>query len=59
MCEDKKKAVIKTYPDGKQEIIVPQTLTPEQEQYQFPPRSRLLTKLARSTEERRLLQDHI
>ncbi|KAG1140658.1 hypothetical protein G6F36_015817 [Rhizopus arrhizus] len=41
-----KKAVIKKYPDGRQEIIIPQVLTPEQEQYEFPPRSTLLKKLA-------------
>ncbi|KAF7729164.1 hypothetical protein EC973_004932 [Apophysomyces ossiformis] len=32
--------------NGGQEIIVPQTLTHEQQSYQFPPRSRLLKKLA-------------
>ncbi|CAO3700650.1 hypothetical protein G6F70_001618 [Rhizopus microsporus] len=41
-----KKAVVKRYPDGRQEIIVPQTLTPEQQHYEFPPRSKLLKKLA-------------
>ncbi|RCH86776.1 hypothetical protein CU098_006890 [Rhizopus stolonifer] len=59
---DRKKAVIKRYPDGSQEIIVPQTLTPEQENYEFPPRSRFLKKLANSTAERRrisVLQDHL
>ncbi|RCH85849.1 hypothetical protein CU097_009724, partial [Rhizopus azygosporus] len=39
-------AVVKRYPDGRQEIIVPQTLTPEQQHYEFPPRSKLLKKLA-------------
>ncbi|KAI8644391.1 hypothetical protein BD408DRAFT_413367 [Parasitella parasitica] len=61
MWGDRKKAVIKRYPDGGQEIIVPQTLTPEQEHYEFPPRSRFLKKLATSTAERRrisVLQDH-
>ncbi|CAO3656313.1 unnamed protein product [Mucor hiemalis] len=53
MWGDRKKAVIKSYPDGSQEIIVPQTLTPEQEHYEFPPRSRFLKKLATSTAERR------
>lgn len=53
MWGDRKKAVIKSYPDGGQEIIVPQTLTPEQEHYEFPPRSRFLKKLATSTAERR------
>jgi hypothetical protein len=41
---------------------VPQTLTPEQEHYEFPPRSRFLKKLATSTAERRrlsVLQDHV
>ncbi|KAI9299938.1 hypothetical protein BJ944DRAFT_273694 [Cunninghamella echinulata] len=52
---DNRKAVIKRYPDGTQEILVPQTLTPEQEQYEFPPRSRLLKKLAKSTAERQRL----
>ncbi|CAO3594987.1 unnamed protein product [Absidia cylindrospora] len=52
---DNRKAVIKRYPDGAQEIMVPQTLTPEQEQYEFPPRSRLLKKLATSTAERHRL----
>ncbi|ORX45524.1 hypothetical protein DM01DRAFT_1378089 [Hesseltinella vesiculosa] len=52
---DKRKAIIKRYPDGKQEILVPQTLTSEQEQYEFPPRSRLLKKLASSTAERQRL----
>lgn len=56
-------AVIKNYPDGGQEIIVPQTLTAEQEHYEFPPRSRFLKKLATSTAERRrlsvLLQDQV
>ncbi|CAO3579133.1 unnamed protein product [Absidia cylindrospora] len=52
---DKRRAVIKRYPDGTQEILVPQTLTPEQEQYEFPPRSRLLKKLANSTAERQRL----
>ncbi|KAL0086019.1 hypothetical protein J3Q64DRAFT_1618064, partial [Phycomyces blakesleeanus] len=42
-------ALIKRYPDGSQEIIVPQTLTPDQERYQFPPRSRFLKKLANKT----------
>ncbi|KAI9254017.1 hypothetical protein BY458DRAFT_558931 [Sporodiniella umbellata] len=41
-----KKSVIKRYPDGRQEIVVPQVLTAEQEQYEFPPRSKLLKKLA-------------
>ncbi|KAG2218361.1 hypothetical protein INT45_012503 [Circinella minor] len=50
---DRKKAVIKRYPDGTQEILVPQNLTPEQEQYEFPPRSRLLKKLASANAERR------
>ncbi|KAI8140651.1 hypothetical protein BJV82DRAFT_213616 [Fennellomyces sp. T-0311] len=50
---DRKKAVIKRYPDGTQEILVPQNLTPEQEHYEFPPRSRLLKKLASATAERR------
>ncbi|KAK4518939.1 uncharacterized protein ATC70_009166 [Mucor velutinosus] len=62
MWGDRKKAVIKRYPDGGQEIIVPQTLTPEQEHYEFPPRSRFLKKLATSTAERRrlsVLQDHV
>ncbi|ORZ22440.1 hypothetical protein BCR42DRAFT_487995 [Absidia repens] len=52
---DNRRAVIKRYPDGAQEIMVPQTLTPEQEQYEFPPRSRLLKKLATSTAERHRL----
>ncbi|KAI8089669.1 uncharacterized protein BX664DRAFT_333601 [Halteromyces radiatus] len=52
---DNRKAVIKRYPDGSQEILVPQTLTSEQEQYEFPPRSRLLKKLANSTAERHRL----
>ncbi|KAI8063615.1 hypothetical protein BC940DRAFT_108559 [Gongronella butleri] len=52
---DKRKAVIKRYPDGSQEILVPQSLTNEQEQYEFPPRSRLLKKLASSTAERQRL----
>ncbi|KAI8337182.1 hypothetical protein BC941DRAFT_452787 [Chlamydoabsidia padenii] len=52
---DNRKAVIKRYPDGTQEIMVPQTLAPEQEQYEFPPRSRLLKKLANSTAERQRL----
>ncbi|SAM07502.1 hypothetical protein [Absidia glauca] len=56
MCwGDNRRAVIKRYPDGTQEILVPQTLTPEQEQYEFPPRSRLLKKLANSTAERQRL----
>lgn len=41
---------------------MPQTLTPEQEHYEFPPRSRFLKKLATSTAERRrisVLQDHV
>ncbi|KAG2196809.1 hypothetical protein INT47_002736 [Mucor saturninus] len=62
MWGDRKKAVIKNYPDGKQEIIVPQTLTAEQEHYEFPPRSRFLKKLATSTAERKrlsILQDQI
>ncbi|KAI8387345.1 hypothetical protein BD560DRAFT_382167 [Blakeslea trispora] len=62
MWGDQKKAVIKRYPDGSQEIIVPQTLTAEQENYEFPPRSRFLKKLATSTAERRrisVLQDHL
>ncbi|KAI9344157.1 hypothetical protein BD770DRAFT_300505, partial [Pilaira anomala] len=48
-------AVIKNYPDGGQEIIVPQTLTPEQEHYEFPPRSRFLKKLATSTAEHEII----
>ncbi|GAA5812570.1 hypothetical protein MFLAVUS_006027 [Mucor flavus] len=62
MWGDRKKAVIKNYPDGGQEIIVPQTLTAEQEHYEFPPRSRFLKKLATSTAERRrlsVLQDQV
>ncbi|KAG2233542.1 hypothetical protein INT48_007144 [Thamnidium elegans] len=62
MWGDRKKAIIKNYPDGGQEIIVPQTLTPEQEHYEFPPRSRFLKKLATSTAERRrlsVLQDQV
>ncbi|KAI8884591.1 hypothetical protein K501DRAFT_217234 [Backusella circina FSU 941] len=55
MWGDRKKAVIKRYPDGSQEIIVPQTLTAEQEQYEFPPRSRFLKKLATSAAEKRRL----
>lgn len=46
-------AAIQRFPDGTFEIHVPQTLTPEQEQYEFPPRSRLLKKLASATAERR------
>ncbi|CDH49945.1 predicted protein [Lichtheimia corymbifera JMRC:FSU:9682] len=56
MWGDRKKAVIKRFPDGTQEILVPQTLTPEQEHYEFPPRSRLLKKLASATAERRRMQ---
>ncbi|KAI8341515.1 hypothetical protein BC941DRAFT_208800 [Chlamydoabsidia padenii] len=52
---DNRKATIKRYPDGTQEILVPQTLTLEQEHYEFPPRSRLLKKLANSTAERKRL----
>ncbi|SAL96375.1 hypothetical protein [Absidia glauca] len=52
---DNRKATIKRYPDGTQEILVPQTLTHEQEHYEFPPRSRLLKKLANSTAERQRL----
>ncbi|KAF7725009.1 hypothetical protein EC973_000502 [Apophysomyces ossiformis] len=37
---------VKKYPDGGMEIIVPQNLTPEQERYEFPPRSQFLKKLA-------------
>ncbi|EIE84170.1 hypothetical protein RO3G_08880 [Rhizopus delemar RA 99-880] len=44
--QKEQRAVIKKYPDGRQEIIIPQVLTPEQEQYEFPPRSTLLKKLA-------------
>lgn len=46
-------AAIQRFPDGTVEIHVPQTLTPEQEQYEFPPRSRLLKKLASATAERK------
>ena len=46
-------ADIQRFPDGTVEIHVPQTLTPEQEQYEFPPRSRLLKKLASATAERK------
>ncbi|KAI9483087.1 MAG: hypothetical protein EXX96DRAFT_536450 [Benjaminiella poitrasii] len=55
MWEDRKKAAIKRYPDGRQEIIVPQILTLEQKHYQFPPRSKLLKRLANSIAERRRL----
>ncbi|KAI9009385.1 hypothetical protein CLU79DRAFT_723048 [Phycomyces nitens] len=48
---DRRKAVIKRFPDGGVEIIVPQNLTPEQEQYEFPPRSQFLKQL--STAEKR------
>lgn len=43
--------MIKRFPDGTFEIQVPQNLTPEQEHYEFPPRSRFLKQLA--TAERR------
>ncbi|KAL1928216.1 hypothetical protein VTP01DRAFT_3132 [Rhizomucor pusillus] len=52
MWGDRRKAVIKRFPDGTFEILVPQNLTPEQEHYEFPPRSRLLKKLASATAER-------
>ncbi|KAI7908027.1 uncharacterized protein BX663DRAFT_547659 [Cokeromyces recurvatus] len=55
MWGDRKKAIIKRYPDGRQEIIVPQILTPEQEHYQFPPRSKFLKRLAVSTAKRQRL----
>ncbi|KAI8975616.1 hypothetical protein BDF20DRAFT_620359 [Mycotypha africana] len=50
-----KKAIVKQYPDGRQEIVVPQILTPEQEHYQFPPRSKFLKQLqaAEMAEKRR------
>ncbi|KAI8372810.1 uncharacterized protein BYT42DRAFT_578097 [Radiomyces spectabilis] len=48
-----KKAVVKRYLDGTFEITVPQNLTPEEERYEFPPRSRLLKKLATSKAEKR------
>ncbi|KAI9310505.1 hypothetical protein BX666DRAFT_2006620 [Dichotomocladium elegans] len=51
-----KKALIHRYPNGTQEILVPQTLTPDEEHYEFPPRSRLLKKLANANAERRRLQ---
>ncbi|KAI8988820.1 hypothetical protein BDB01DRAFT_698892, partial [Pilobolus umbonatus] len=41
-------AIIKRYPDGSQEIIVPQSLTQEQQNYEFPPRSKFLISLATS-----------
>ncbi|KAG0926977.1 hypothetical protein G6F57_001992 [Rhizopus arrhizus] len=47
-----KNAIIKKYPDGRQEIIIPQVLTPEQEHYQFPPRSPFLKRLATSEKQR-------
>ncbi|KAG1138273.1 hypothetical protein G6F37_010618 [Rhizopus arrhizus] len=43
---------IKRHPNGRQEIIIHQVLTPEQEQYQFPPRSTFLRKLATSEKQR-------
>ncbi|KAI8379082.1 uncharacterized protein BYT42DRAFT_613421 [Radiomyces spectabilis] len=50
---DRRKVTIQRYPDGTQEILIPQNLTAEQEHYEFPPRSRFLKKLAVSTAERR------
>ncbi|KAI9321661.1 hypothetical protein BX666DRAFT_1904350 [Dichotomocladium elegans] len=55
---DRKKASIKWFPGGTFEISVPQTLTPEQEHFEFPPRSRLLKKLATAAaEQKRGMQD--
>ncbi|CAO3702993.1 unnamed protein product [Rhizopus stolonifer] len=52
------KAKIITNPDGNHEILIPQTLTPEQEQYEFPPRSKFLKRLATTERVQPEADDH-